>query len=143
MRMKWLYWGATGILALMYLAGGAMYLSDIAGIQQAFGAFGYPAYLVPILAVAKLAAAVTILWRFNVALSDLAYAGMFFHLLLAFSAHINAGDGGFVPAVVGLVALLVSFFTQNDARAVPSPYGSWPLPSARHWKNPEPEIRLP
>jgi hypothetical protein len=120
--MKYVYWGATGLLALMYLAGAFMYLSNMSGVQQIFGTLGYPAYLVPILAVAKLAAPIVIVWRFSVALSDLAYAAMFFHLLLAFSAHINVGDGEFVPAIVGLVVLLVSFFTQNSARATPSPY---------------------
>src|SRR5579864_2975663 len=33
---------------------------------------------------------------------------MFFHLLLAVSAHLNAGDYCFPPALVGLLALLVS-----------------------------------
>lgn len=123
MTTKWLYWGATGLLSLMYVAGGVMYLTDIPGVQKIFGTLGYPAYLVPILAVAKLAAVVTILTRFSVALSDLAYAGMFFHLLLALSAHLNAGDIGFAPALVGLTALLASFFTQNSARKSLSPYG--------------------
>ncbi|HYP85359.1 DoxX family protein [Variovorax sp.] len=127
MKIKWVYWASTALLAMLYVAGGTMYLSNIAGIQQAFAKLGYPAYLVPILAVVKLAGAITVVWRFNRALTDLAYAGMFYHLLLAFSAHINAGDGGFVPAIVGLIALLISFFTQNAARAKPSPYGSWAL----------------
>lgn len=48
--------------------------------------FGYPAYIVPILAVVKLAAAATILIRFSLVLSDVAYAGMFFHLILAAGA---------------------------------------------------------
>lgn len=121
MKLKWIYWIATSLLALIYLAGGAYYLSDIAGVQRIFPTLGYPPYLVPILAVLKPLAAVTILWRFNVALSDLAYAGMFYHLLLAISAHLNAGDYGFGPALVGLVALLVSFATQNAARRKPSP----------------------
>jgi len=55
-------------------------------------------------------------------LSDLAYTGVFFHLLLAFSAHINAGDDAFLPAVIGLIALFVSFSTQNTARDQPSPH---------------------
>lgn len=50
-----------------------------------------------------------------------AYAGMFYHLPLALSAHLNAG-GSVVPAVVGLVSLLVSFSTQNSAHAKKSPY---------------------
>lgn len=87
---------------------------------------GFPAYLVPILAVLKPLAAVTILWRFNVALSDLACAGMFYHLLLAFSAHLNVGQTvEAAPALVGLDALLVSFATQNAARRKPSPYGQF------------------
>ena len=68
-----------------------------------------------------IAAPLAVLSRISVPLSDLAYAGMFFHLLLAISAHLNAGDGGFFPALVGLVLLLVSFFTQNQARKRPSP----------------------
>ncbi|ENN83862.1 hypothetical protein RHSP_41591 (plasmid) [Rhizobium freirei PRF 81] len=127
MKLKWIYWTATGLLALIYLAGGAYYLSDIAGVQKIFPTLGYPPYLVPILAVLKPLAAVTILWRFSVALSDLAYAGMFYHLLLAISAHFNAGQTvEAAPALVGLMALLVSFATQNAARRKLSPYGTFP-----------------
>jgi hypothetical protein len=32
-------------------------------------------------------------------------------------AHLNAGDGGSIPAVIGLVLLPISFFTQNYARS--------------------------
>jgi hypothetical protein len=130
MNTKWLYWGATVMLALMYVAGGVMYLTKTSMVQQMWGTLGYPAYLVPILGVVKLAGAITILWRFSVALSDLAYVGMFFHLLLALSAHLNAGDLGFAPALVGLAALVASFFTQSSARRVLSPYGGSPTGTA-------------
>lgn len=83
---------------------------------------GYPGYLVPILAAAKLLAVAAIVSRVNVALSDLAYAGMFYHLLQAASAHIAVRKpGAAVPALVGLVLLIASFATQNAARQVPSP----------------------
>ena len=124
MNIKWVYWAATFLLALMYIGGAGMYLSNIPMVQDLYIQFGYPAYLVPILAGLKLAAAIVILWRFSVALSDLAYAGMFFHLLLAAGAHIGIGDMGFAPALVGLVLLAVSFLTQNAARRKASPYGS-------------------
>jgi hypothetical protein len=124
---KWTYWISTSLLAAMYIAGSVFYLRDIPGTQQAYVALGYPGYLVPIMAAVKILGAVAIFARFNVALSDLAYAGIFFHLLLAVSAHINAGDGQFVPAIVGLLLLLLSFFTQNAARAKKSPYGSLAL----------------
>lgn len=125
MNLKWVYWISTSLLAATYVAGGAMYLTNIPMVQGMFGTFGYPAYIVPILGVLKLAAAVTILWRYSVPLSDLAYAGMFFHLLLAISAHLGIADfAGLAPAVIALVLLVVSFFTQNAARLTPSPYGS-------------------
>lgn len=127
MIQKWTYWASTSLLAAMYIAGSAFYLSDIAGAKQAYMSLGYPGYLVPILVVLKFLGAIAILLRVNVALSDLAYAGMFYHLLLAASAHINAGDGQFVPAVAGLLLLLLSFFTQNTARVKKSPYGSLAL----------------
>lgn len=90
-------------------------------MRQGFGALGYPAYLVSVLIVVKLLGAAAIASRVSVRISDLAYAGMFFHLLLAISAHLNAGDGGFAPAAVGLIALMASFWTQNDARVKKSP----------------------
>lgn len=121
---KKIYWAATAVILLIYLAGGLMYVTKTAMVQQMWGVLGYPAYLVPILGVLKLAGAITIAWRFSVALSDLAYAAMFFHLLLALSAHLNVGQySEAIPAVVGIAALLTSFFTQNSARRTPSPYG--------------------
>ena len=80
----------------------------------------------PILITVNLLAVAAILSRMSVALSDLAYAGMFYHLLLALSAHINAGDGGFPPAAAGLCVLIVSFLTQNAGRAKKSPYALSP-----------------
>ena len=123
MKQKWLYWISTSLLAAMYIAGGVMYLSDIEGVKKLYGALGYPGYLVPIMGVVKLAGAAAILSRFSVALSDLAYAGIFFHLLLAMSAHISSGVGSPVAAVIGLLLLAASFYTQNQARAKKSPYG--------------------
>lgn len=82
------------------------------GVRKTFSALGYPTYLVPYIAVVKLLGAIAVVSRFSVALSDLAYAGMLYHLLLAVSAHLNA-SGSPVPALVGLVLLFVSFSTQN------------------------------
>lgn len=121
-KIKIAYWGSTGVLCLMYIAGALMYLAQRGTVSEAFVALGYPTYLISVLIVVKILGAVAILSRKWIALSDLAYAGMFYHLLLAFSAHLNAGDGGFVPALIGLVALLVSFFTQNAVRTGVSPH---------------------
>lgn len=125
MTIKWVYWIATGLLSLMYFGGGLMYLFNIPMVQGIFVDFGYPAYIVPFLGVVKVLAAATILSRLRVALSDLAYAGMFFHLILAAGAHIGVADwAGLPPSLVGLVLLAVSFLTQNRVRRTQSPYGS-------------------
>ncbi|MAN78499.1 MAG: hypothetical protein CML24_15260 [Rhizobiales bacterium] len=79
MNIKWVYWIPTILLSLMYVGGGLMYLTNIPMVQGMFGNFGYPAYIVPILGIVKVLAVATILSRFSVALSDLAYAGMFLH----------------------------------------------------------------
>ena len=122
MARKYAYWISTALISLLYLASATIYLTQGDMVRQALGGLGYPAYLMPVLIVVKILGVAAILSRVSVALSDLAYAGMFYHLLLAFSAHLNAGDGGFAPALIGLGLLVVSFFTQNAARATPSPY---------------------
>ena len=126
MARKYVYWISTAMTCLLYVASATTYLAMGEKVRQSFAALGYPPYLRDVLIVAKVLGVIAILSRRSVALSDLAYAGMFFHLLLAFSAHINAGDGAFLPAVVGLSVLIVSFSTQNAARTRPSPY----LPSS-------------
>ena len=115
------YWVSTSLLALMYLAGSVMYLSNQVNAREAFVALGYPAYLVPILGAAKLLGVIAILWRRRVFLTDLAYAGMFYHLLLALSAHIYAADGSFAPATVGLTLVVVSLSYPELGTSEPVP----------------------
>jgi DoxX-like family len=120
---KALYWGSTALLCLLYLGSATFYLTQGDTVRQLLGQLGYPGYLVAILIAAKLAGVAAVLSRVSVALSDLAYAGMLYHLLLAISAHLNRNDiPGAVPASVGLVLLVTSFLTQTAARAKPSAY---------------------
>ena len=116
------YWISTGLLAALYFAAAAFYLLRHDTVVAGLAALGYPAYLATLLPYVKILGPLAILLRKWIALSDLAYAGMFYHLLLALSAHLNAGDGEYVPALVGLVLLIISFFTQNAVRKGKSPY---------------------
>ncbi|OUS05412.1 hypothetical protein A9Q96_11730 [Rhodobacterales bacterium 52_120_T64] len=121
---KIVYWVATGLVALVYLGGGSMYLLAHDMVAEMYtGLLNYPPYLVWPLAALKIIAAVIILWRPSTFLSDFAYAAMFWHLLLAISAHIGAGDPGWIPAAVAWILLIVSFLMQNKVRAKKSPYG--------------------
>jgi hypothetical protein len=100
-----------------------MYLTKDNWVHQVLADLGYPAYLVPVMIVVKVLGVLVILSRFSVALSDLAYSGIFYHLLLSGMAHIGARKpSGALPAAVGLALLAASFVTQNAAREFPSPY---------------------
>jgi hypothetical protein len=117
------YWISTALLSLLYLTSAYMYVTKGDWVRQALAELGYPAYLVPLMIVVKVLGPAAILLRFNVALSDLAYAGMFYHLLLAFLAHVAVRKpSAALPAAVGLVLLAASFVTQNAAREIASPY---------------------
>ncbi|GLQ87210.1 DoxX family protein [Dyella flagellata] len=123
MAATYAYWIATALLSLLYLTSATMYIAKREWVRQNLAGLGYPGYLVPVLIAVKIFAVVAILSRISVPLSDLAYAGIFYHLLLALLAHLGVRKPSeAIPAVVGLVLLTVSFATQNVARATPSPY---------------------
>ncbi|MBN9080226.1 MAG: hypothetical protein BGP04_18340 [Rhizobiales bacterium 62-17] len=117
------YWISTALLSLLYLTSAYLYVTKADRVRQALADLGYPAYLVQVMIAVKVLGVVAILSRFNIALSDLAYAGIFYHLLLSGLAHLGVRKPiDAVPAVVGLVLVIASFVTQNAGRDVPSPY---------------------
>jgi small-conductance mechanosensitive channel len=120
------YWVSTALLSLLYLFSAALYVLRPGFVRQVLGELGYPAaYLVPFMAMIKVLAVAAILSRVGVGLSDLAYAGILFHLLLSGLAHIGADKpSGAAPALIGLLLLAASFTTQNSARERPSPYAA-------------------
>ena len=123
MADSYLYWMSTALLCLLYLSSAVMYATRREWVRQALAGLGYPAYLVPVMIAVKALGAAAILSRVSVPLSDLAYAGMFYHLLLSGLAHLGVRKpGGALPAVIGLALLTASFATQNAARETPSPH---------------------
>jgi len=121
---NYIYWISTALLSLLYFASALMYIAKGDFVRNAQAELGYSAsHLVPLMIVVKILGPVAILWRFNVAISDLAYAGMLYHLLLSASAHLGVHKTkGSIPAAVGIILLATSFVTQNVAREYPSPY---------------------
>ncbi|MBY5324154.1 MULTISPECIES: DoxX family protein [Rhizobium] len=118
------YWISTALLSVLYLASAYMYATKKQWVREALTELGYSANnLVPFMVIVKVLGPVAILSRVSVPLSDLAYAGIFFHLLLSGLAHIGVRKPvGALPAAIGLALLIASFMTQNDVRDVPSPY---------------------
>lgn len=124
MATTYLYWISTALLSLLYFASASMYVAKGDFVRRAQADLGYSApLLVPFMIVVKFLGPLAILWHFNVALSDLAYAGIFFHLILSGMAHLGVRKPkGAIPAALRLIFLVISFTTQNAARELQSPY---------------------
>lgn len=119
-----LYWISTGLLSLLYFTSALLYVTKTEWVKQNLIRLKFSApYLPSLLVVVKILGPLAILSRLNVPLSDLAYAGMFFHLILSTLAHLGVHKvKDATPAMLGLLLLITSFTTQNIAHNWPSPY---------------------
>ena len=106
-----LFWVFTGLLAVLMVGSAAQALLDYAWARASFEHLGYPTYIIVPLEIAKLLGVAAVLSNVSPFLKNLAYAGFFYHLLLALSAHVAARDGPaeMSGAVLGLVFLAGSF----------------------------------
>ena len=107
---KVIYWIATGLLCALFLYSATMYLTNTAVIQGYYQDFNYPSHLVIPMAIAKILAVIMILWRKSDWLTEWAYAGLFFDLVLACMAHYYADDPEITLPLVGIIVLLISYF---------------------------------
>ena len=114
---KVLYHAATLAFTGFYLFSVYGYVTQ----PQVWGAeylrLGYPAYLIPIMTVVKALGIIAVWARRPVWLAQLAYAGFFYHLLLAANAHLQLGEGAVLLALGLLACIVASFLTQNAARS--------------------------
>ncbi|MDG2166682.1 MAG: DoxX family protein [Opitutales bacterium] len=106
---KLIYWFSTVLLSSLLLFSAGMYIFNHADVVVAFEGLGYPSHIIYPLALAKILAVAAIVSSKVKFLKQLAYAGVFFNLLLAFMAHIVSGDGAGMLAFLGLFLLGTSF----------------------------------
>lgn len=107
---KIVFWISTGLLSLLMLASAGMYFFNYAEVAKIITDLGYPTQIIYPLAVAKILGVIAIVSGYSKTLKEWAYAGFFFDFVLAFMAHINAGDGGFVTPLIALALLFTSYF---------------------------------
>lgn len=113
-----IYWAATVLLCALMTYSASMYFMNTEMIQSYFESHGYPAYIVIPLAIAKILGILMLLTRKVRWLTDWAYAGFFFDLVLAGALHyVHQED--VIPAIVGIVLVFVSFFLGNQVRPYP------------------------
>ena len=119
-RDRTLFWVFTGLLAVLMVGSAGRALFDYRWAQESFVHLGYPTYIIYPLEVAKLLGVTAIVSNRSPFLKHLAYAGFFYHLLLALSAHVAAGDGPemMIASASGLVFLAGSY--RFDRRQVSS-----------------------
>ncbi len=109
---KYVYWGSTGLMCLVFTFSAVMYFSNFEWAAGYFERLGYPTWLVYPSATAKVLGVLAVLTNRSYMLKEWAYAGFFFDALLAFSSHTIVGDGEGGIALVALLAVIVSRYTQ-------------------------------
>lgn len=108
---NFIHWASTGLLSLFLLLSAGMYIATRDDVEIVFSDLGFPSWLIYPMAIAKIAGVILLLSKFSESLTEWAYAGIFFNLLLAVGAHVAVNDGQFIPAFVGIVLLMASYFT--------------------------------
>ncbi|KXX69527.1 DoxX family protein [Flammeovirga sp. SJP92] len=107
---KLLYRISTGLLTALMLMSATMYFAQYEMVSEVFTKLGYPTYIIYPLAIAKYLGLIAIWTNFSPKLKEWAYAGFFFDILLAMSAHVNINDGEFIPSSIGLLLVLTSYY---------------------------------
>ncbi|WP_340076936.1 DoxX family protein [Leptobacterium sp. I13] len=116
MVQRIIYWIVTGLISLLFLYSATIYFTNYERVEDFFQQYGYPTYIVYPLAVAKVLGIAVILINKWKALKEWAYAGFFFNLVLAFSAHYTYQDSIFTVSLA-LPLLLISYFLGKKVRS--------------------------
>lgn len=110
MKSKYIYWGSTGLVALLALASGTMYFVAEAPADT-FARLGFPDYFRVQLGVAKIVGGLALLVPLPRWLKEWTYAGFTIVFASAAIAHLAAGDpvSAAIMPVVALIVLLSSY----------------------------------
>ena len=119
MARKIVYWGSTGIVALMLLFS-LSYLTGSEQVTSGFAKAGYPQHLRIVLGIAKPLAAIILLLPGFAVLKEWAYAGVTFAWVMATISAYSSGEPVQIWALpLGLLALLIaSYVTRPPNRRV-------------------------
>lgn len=108
---KLLYYVSTGLFTALMLFSVGNYFFNTEMIAGLFDGFGYPSYLIYPLAIVKLLGLGTLWFLRGKAITEWAYAGFFFNVLLAFFAHYMVGDGEHLGALIAFILLMTSYWS--------------------------------
>ncbi|WP_340200887.1 DoxX family protein [Ascidiimonas sp. W6] len=112
-NIRIIYFVSTGLLTALMLFSAGMEFFNHEEMVKEFVKLGYPPYIIYPLGVAKILGLIAILTKKSQTLKEWAYAGFFFDVLLAAAAHLYIGDGDFGGAVLGMLLILTSYFSEK------------------------------
>lgn len=107
---KIIYWISTGLLCALFAFSAGMYFMNYDEVVGVFEGLGFPGWIVYPLAIVKVLGIIAILTKQSKMLKEWAYAGFFFDAVLACGAHYYAQDGQGMPAILGIILVIVSRF---------------------------------
>lgn len=105
---KILYWITTALMCALFLFSAQMYLFNTEMVFGFFENMGFPTWIVIPLAIVKILGVTAVLSNFNRLLSEWAYAGFFFDVILATAAHHFAGHGWLGLSFAGILLVIAS-----------------------------------
>lgn len=119
------YWVTTGIIILQSVAGAVLDLSGNPDFIKVFAVLGYPAYLMTILGIWRILAAIALAVPGFPRLKEWAYAGLFFDLTGAGASHLFAGDvqGSIFPFIFAAISV-ASWALRPSSRKLPDMHDS-------------------
>ena len=115
-RNKIIYYITTGLFTASMSISILMYFFAHDMAAEAFTKLGFPTYIIYPLAIAILLGLTAIWTGKSKLLKEWAYAGFFFDVTLAFTAHMVAKDGGELFSVIAFIALMISYLLGKTAR---------------------------
>ena len=106
---KKIYWIFTVIMSLLFFSGAVMYIFNYQRAHDFFVSLGFPVWIIYPLASAKILGVIAILTKYSSFLKELAYAGFLYNSILALAAHIMVRDGEYIPAIVAIIVVCISW----------------------------------
>ncbi|TPN84739.1 DoxX family protein [Aquimarina algicola] len=108
-KNKIIYWITTSLLCLLFFSGAMMYFFNYERASGFFTSLGFPTWIIYPLAILKVLGVLVILIKKSNFLKELAYAGFLYDAILALAAHIMVKDGEYLPAIISIVLLTLSW----------------------------------
>ncbi|MDX2161181.1 MAG: DoxX family protein [bacterium] len=110
-----LYWLATTLFILLFVASIGLTLFDLEGSYASYARLGFPMWAIFFNAIAKILGVIAILHNRSRTLKDFAFAGFLYDLLLAFCAHIALGESDVLLAILGIILWVFAFIMDRKA----------------------------